>query len=118
MGSCVIFRLSPPLLSSHLTTGQSEGLALSALAALLIHDGKKIGQCLLALRRVRRSRPKRFQSAVDCLVDLVPVWRGTRLSARLCFVPRRLKVFDARLRGGKVALLSQGLCIDYDRPEL
>src|SRR3981081_4654428 len=106
------------VLSQELRRAAGLCVELWSFLAGFIHHGKKIGQCLLALGEVRRSRSKRFQSTIDGLVDGVPIRRGTRLQARLCLVPRRLKVFDARLCGREVTLVSQGFCVDHDRPEL
>jgi len=95
------------VLSQELRRAARLCVELWSVLAGLIHHGKKIGQCLLALGGVRRSRSKRFQSTIDGLVDGVPIRRGTRLQARLRLVPRRLKVFDARLCRREVTLVAR-----------
>lgn len=56
---------------------------LSGLAVQAIEGLHQIGHCSLAIGLIRCAAAQRFQRAIDGFVELVPVFRSTRLQTRL-----------------------------------
>src|SRR5262245_47437631 len=96
-------------------TGHSLSCGASGLHG--VHNCQEVCECLLAFGGILIAFPDGVGRAVERLVDGVPVSRSARLYAGFRLVPFGLKVLDARLSSGEVALVDERCDVGGDATE-